>query len=212
MYRQLIKISFLLFLFFLVPQVAQAGFLDDLSYCTWDGSCGLADIAVGFNSLIKLLLGGMGAVALVYFTWGGIQWLTSGGSAERVNRGKQIMINTVFSIILAFGSYLLVAFFINDVLNASDGFRVQQGEFETFCNGEPLGTICADNKECTGELTGVGSSWSNKCLGICQHRGLIASGYARLGECVNVFEPPWVEVPAGANGCSAIETCSYMPL
>ncbi|MFA6467011.1 MAG: pilin [Patescibacteria group bacterium] len=114
--KSILYIFFLSIFTLIFPNVSQAaGILDGLP-CIACGSCGFADIAKFFYDFIVLLLGAMGAVALVYFVWGGIQWLTSGGSAERVNRGKQIMINTVFAIILAFGSNLLVKFFIDDVL------------------------------------------------------------------------------------------------
>jgi len=183
MYRRITKILLISALFFIVPQIAKAGFLDEISYCTGRGNCNFQDVALGLNSLIRMLLGFMGAVALVYFVWGGVQWLISGGNAERVNRGKQIMINTVFAILLAFGSYLIVNFFINDVLNA-DQFRIEEGAFAS-CQGASIGDACADGKQCTGSIDDASpaASYSDKCLYPCQVRGLMASDYAEIGEC-----------------------------
>lgn len=217
MYRRIIKILFIVSLFLLIPQVAQAGFLDDIAYCTGDGSCNFQDAAVGLNSLIKFLLGAMGAVALIYFVWGGLQWLTSGGSAERVNRGKQIMINTVFAIILAFGSYILVSFFINDVLNVTDGsggtidFRIEEGPFEG-CDGEPIFTDCGDNVECAAGFTGQWENLNGRCVYPCIIHSVLLSGGTRAGQCVGVV-PEGGEVVPGWDytWCPPTLICAYPP-
>jgi hypothetical protein len=219
MYHRAIKILLISVLFFVMPQIAKAGFLDEISYCVGRGNCNFEDAAIGLNSLIRFLLGSMGAVALIYFVWGGVQWLTSGGNAERVNRGKQIMINTVFSIILAFGSYLIVNFFINDVLNA-DQFRVEQGSFAS-CENANAGDACGDGKQCTGSIDDASpaANFSDKCLYTCQVQGLLLSNYAMIGECRSVgssgeIPGDWTVV-SGANTswCPALDqACVFAPL
>ncbi|MBT4209656.1 MAG: hypothetical protein HOE19_01950 [Candidatus Komeilibacteria bacterium] len=211
MYRLITKILFVAFLFILLPQIAQAGFMDDIAYCTANGSCNFEDAAAGLNSLIKLLLGMMGAVALLFFVWGGLQWLTSGGSAERVNRGKQIMINTVFAIILAFGSYILVSFFVNDVLNVEDNFQIQEGPF-TGCNEMPIFTDCGDNKQCGAGFPAPWEHLNNSCVYICEIHSVLLSGGTRGGKCVGVLLEGSEVVPGwDSSWCPATQTCAYPP-
>lgn len=118
MAKKIIFIFFFSLLFWALPSISQAGLLDGLA-CVKCGNCGFADIATALYDFIVILLGAMGAVALVYFVWGGTRWLISGGNMEKVNEGKTIMLNTVFAIILAFGSNIMVKFFIEDILNVN---------------------------------------------------------------------------------------------
>lgn len=120
-----------------MPLASQAatGFLDSLQ-CINQGSCGLDDIATGFVELIKLLLGIMGAVALVYFVWGGIVWITSGGNMEKISRGRNIMINTILAIMVSFSSYIILGFFVNDILGANQKFQVS-AECSQAADGSP---------------------------------------------------------------------------
>ena len=229
MYRLITKILFVAGLFILVPQIAQAGFLDDANLsCIKNGDCHLGHIAFGLSLLIKYLLGMMGAVALLYFVWGGLQWLTSGGSAERVNRGKQIMLNTFWAITIAFSSYLLVGFFVNDVLNVKDGsnnsidFRIQAGDFtpqnlnnnsepDSETDSESCEEECGDYEECTGVISNsFWESYSNTCMDICKYQGMILSDYTRIGRCVPYVLVGWSITP-GVQCAESSHTCIYHP-
>jgi len=111
----------------------------------------------------------MGAVALVYFVWGGTRWLVSGGNMERVSEGKTIMINTVFAIILAFGSNIVVKFFIEDVLN------VNLADINVGSQGVCDAPLNANQMPANAEL-GCTSAWEGgpSCGGDCA--GITTSG------------------------------------
>ena len=180
MTKKIIFIFSFSLLFWALPSISQAGLLDGLT-CVQCGNCGFADIAKFFYDFIVLLLGAMGAVALVYFVWGGMQWLTSGGSAERVNRGKQIMINTTFAIILAFGSNLLVKFFIDDVLGV-DMTQITAGVGAAgVCNLPPNSNVAIQGLP---EGTRCTSSWESgpTCGGNCA--GFVTDGI-NTGQCLD---------------------------
>jgi hypothetical protein len=52
----------------------------------------------------------VGAVALLMFVYGGLLWLTSGGAADKVNKGKEVMVWAVIGLVVIFSSYGLVKF------------------------------------------------------------------------------------------------------
>ena len=158
MFRPKIKI-FIFLTLFLFPLAGQAaGFLDSPSLaCISSGQCGLADIATGFVELIRVLLGLMGAIALFYFVWGGIIWITSGGNMEKVSRGRHMMVNTVLAILVAFSSYLILSFFLNDLLGADTESAVTSECSQTSSNGR----VCnksQDNYQC----------YNGSCLTKCE--------------------------------------------
>jgi len=198
----MIKIFFIS-LFLLAPKLAIAqGFLDQLpctqATSTSAGSCGLEDVVTGIILFIRFALGLMGALALLYFVWGGLQWLWSAGRSDRVQKGKDIMVNTTFALFIAFGSYLLLDFFINNVLNVKDDYRIvnQWAEADgpvsrgTACNTD-LGRsyACNGNGACVSkcELKSedtVGQDW--RCVYVENPESLQNQGsneYFEIGLC-----------------------------
>jgi hypothetical protein len=110
----------------LLPSFASAGFLDNVACIKNPGGCdSVESVALAIAAFIKYSLGIIGAVALLFFIWGGVQWLISGGNSSRIERGKQIMINTSMGIVVAFGSYLLLSFFTNDILKVGSNYNVR---------------------------------------------------------------------------------------
>ena len=128
----MIRFIFLISLLVFWPQATHAGFLDNLA-CISDGDCQLDDVVLGVVYLIRLMLGGMGAVALVYFVIGGLQWLTSGGSPEKVKKGRDIITNTIFALVVAFSSYIILDFFVNNLLGVKEGYSGIKSEEITGC-------------------------------------------------------------------------------
>ncbi|MBI5072057.1 hypothetical protein HZB93_04205 [Candidatus Falkowbacteria bacterium] len=60
--------------------------------------------------IIKTVLGVVGALALAMFVYGGFTWLTSAGSADKIKKGKDILIWATIGLIVIFTSYTLVDF------------------------------------------------------------------------------------------------------
>lgn len=63
------------------------------------------------GTIIKGLLGVIGSLTLLMFVWGGFQWLTSAGNAEKVEAGSKTMIWAVIGVLLVFSSYFLITTF-----------------------------------------------------------------------------------------------------
>jgi len=65
------------------------------------------------TKVIKAVLGLVGVLALVMFIIGGLTWMTSGGSAERVKKGKDTVVWAVLGLALIFFSYAVINFVLN---------------------------------------------------------------------------------------------------
>jgi hypothetical protein len=67
------------------------------------------------GGVINSILGIIGSIALIMFIYGGFTWLTSGGSAENVKRGREIIVWAAIGLIVIFLSYGLVKFLILNI-------------------------------------------------------------------------------------------------
>ena len=56
------------------------------------------------------LFGIVGALALLFFIYGGFTLILSRGSTDQVKKGKDIMVAAVIGLIIVFGAYMLVRF------------------------------------------------------------------------------------------------------
>lgn len=73
------------------------------SGCLGDASpeqCGLDELFQVFINFANFLLSIIGSVVLAMFVFGGFTWLTSGGSADKVKKGRDIMVNTVVGLVI----------------------------------------------------------------------------------------------------------------
>ncbi len=77
------------------------------------GQKGTTEASVIIATVIKAALGIIGAITLLMFVYGGFQWLTSAGNAEKVTAGTQTMIWAVIGVALVLGSYILLSTFLN---------------------------------------------------------------------------------------------------
>lgn len=65
--------------------------------------------------VINAILGIVGSIALVMFIYGGLTWMISGGSAEKVKKGRDIIVWSAVGLIVIFISYGLVRFLILNI-------------------------------------------------------------------------------------------------
>jgi len=64
------------------------------------------------GGIINSILGIVGSLALIMFIYGGIIWMTSSGSAEKVKKARDIVIWSALGLVIVFVSYGLVRFLI----------------------------------------------------------------------------------------------------
>lgn len=69
-----------------------------------------------YGRVIRGLLGFAGIGALLYFIWGGIVILTSGGNSDKVKQGRDSIVWAAVGLIVAFSSYIILNFVIKAVI------------------------------------------------------------------------------------------------
>ncbi len=71
---------------------------------------GMTDISLLAGRIIKAVLGLVGVFALVMFIYGGILWMSSSGSEEKIKKGKETLVWAVLGLALIFFSYAILEF------------------------------------------------------------------------------------------------------
>jgi len=69
----------------------------------------LTSWVTGFGTIVKLLIPIMFGLAIVYFFWGMIKFISAAGDAEKAKEGKSIMIYGVIAIAVMASLYGLIA-------------------------------------------------------------------------------------------------------
>ena len=82
---------------------------------------GKTDIPQFLGQIINYAMGIIGSLALVMVIYGGVTWMLSGGSSEKVSKGKEIIIWAALGLAIIFTAYALVYFVISAIGGASNG-------------------------------------------------------------------------------------------
>lgn len=67
------------------------------------------------GKIINSVLGIVGSIALIMFIFGGFTWMTSGGSAEKIKKGRDIIVWSAIGLAIIFASYGLVRFLLSAI-------------------------------------------------------------------------------------------------
>lgn len=81
---------------------------------------GTNDITVIFGRIVRAVLGLVGALALFWFVWGGILWMTARGDKGEVKKAQEIIKNAAIGILIIFFAYTLTSAFLG-VFEAARG-------------------------------------------------------------------------------------------
>jgi hypothetical protein len=69
--------------------------------------------------ILQVLLGLVGAGALLMFVWGGFHMIFSGGNSERLEKGKQTLVWAVIGMAVILSSYAVLGFVFDIFKTAS---------------------------------------------------------------------------------------------
>ena len=90
-------------------------------------------IAKYVQGIYNYAIGIVGILAAVVLMWGGVVWLTSGGSAERVNSAKSWIGAALSGLVLVLTSYLILNTINPDLVNFKPIAVGDVGKFEEGC-------------------------------------------------------------------------------
>lgn len=128
---KILKLSkkFIIFLFifsaiFLVKNTFAQG--DILPEATGDSRCkGLSatdcgdyevsDVMVLAINISQWILGIVGSLTLIMFIYGGVLFIISGGSSDKVGQAKKIITAAVVGLLIVFGSWLIIRFALDSI-------------------------------------------------------------------------------------------------
>ncbi len=111
---QVITLLGLLF-FFLNIKASQA--VTILPDCAASGNCSICDIIQVIVNIGVFIMGIVGALTLLFFVYGGFILLTSGGASEKVQKGKNILVNSVIGLAIVLLAYTGVLFAVKTITN-----------------------------------------------------------------------------------------------
>lgn len=85
-----------------------------LPACAYAGNCrSISDFLSVLISIAKEAFKYIGSIAFLMFIYGGITVILSFGNAEKVQKGKQILVAAVVGIAISFSAFLLVDFLLD---------------------------------------------------------------------------------------------------
>ncbi len=89
-----------------------------LNYGTYTG-LGTKDLREGIMSIVQVMFGFLGVLAVIIILWGGFRWLTSGGSEDKIGEAKKIISAGVIGLVVIFISYAIASFVITQLITAT---------------------------------------------------------------------------------------------
>ncbi len=118
----LIKKSFLFLPILLFPiKIAKAAEL--LPSCIENGNCQLNDFLQTGITLTNWLFSIVGSVVLFFFILGGFNFIFSGGSSDKVEKGKGMITGSIIGLLIMFASYIIIQFTMS-ALGVTDSWEI----------------------------------------------------------------------------------------
>lgn len=65
--------------------------------------------------VLNSLFGVVGSLALVMFIYGGLTWMTSSGNAEKLKKGRDILVWSAIGLFVVFSSYAIVRVILSTI-------------------------------------------------------------------------------------------------
>lgn len=122
----LFLLSLILGIFFVLPVFAAQGDVNPPAPASQSGGAGQLYNPLGSGTTVQSMIGRaingvmgvVGSLALLMFVYGGLLWMTSGGSQEKVKKGRDILLWSAVGMVVIFGAYALTKFIITALTNS----------------------------------------------------------------------------------------------
>ncbi|MBI2985013.1 MAG: peptidoglycan-binding protein [Candidatus Kerfeldbacteria bacterium] len=125
--------------------------------------CGIDDF---FNQFVVLAQFGLSIATILgvlMLVWGGVQWITAGGRASKIDEGKRILGGTIIGLIVSFTAFVIINFVVASITGTT------ARSLNPF--GGPIATIFGGQRDLEKPFSGGGtdstsdchSRWDNSC-------------------------------------------------
>ena len=103
-----------------LPAVVGATGVDATNCGTGEGqvpcasSLGLGNTSLStmITSIIGLIMGFLGVIAVLIILWGGFVWMTAGGEPDKVEKAKKMIYSGIIGLVIIFAAYAIASFVI----------------------------------------------------------------------------------------------------
>lgn len=95
-----------------IPTIQAYQLIDNKNPNYTSGSYGLNDVENFGVNIASIILSLVGSLSLLMFIYGGIMFLISSGSQDKINKGKDAIKAAVIGLIITFSSVLIIKMFL----------------------------------------------------------------------------------------------------
>lgn len=94
---------------------------DDLLPTEFSDNVGLGqgDLRETIGKVIQVALSFLGIVAVCIVLWGGMRWMTAGGSEEKVKEAQKIMIAGLIGLAIILSAWAITSFVVTQLVSAT---------------------------------------------------------------------------------------------
>lgn len=71
-------------------------------------------------SVIRIILGFLGIVAVIIILLGGFKWMTAGGNEDKVAEARKLIVSGVIGLVIILAAFGIAQFVINSLMNATN--------------------------------------------------------------------------------------------
>lgn len=140
-------------------------------------------------TVIQIILGVIGVVALVLILYAGFQWMTSAGNEEKINQAKKIIASAIVGLVLIFSSYIIADFVFKGISQSITPSPIP---------GAVTGKACDVDSQCSND--GSSKCVNNKCQAvIAPCAGVCLEFSAATSNCT--------PAAVGSEACPAGQVC-----
>lgn len=73
------------------------------------------------NNVLVWFLSLLGIIAVVYFVYGGVLYMTAGSDAEKATKGRTVIVNAIVGIIIILASFVIIRLVAGALSSTSGG-------------------------------------------------------------------------------------------
>lgn len=95
----------------------KAGIVPSCPIVNGSPQCGWTEFNQLIENVMSFLLTVSIPLAIVVIIYGGFLFMTSGGSEQRITKGKQAMLSAIIGLAIVFGSYIIITTVIRALSN-----------------------------------------------------------------------------------------------